>query len=282
MHPTVCRLLAAGCIATAAAPCTAKSLSVPSGDHPSVGAALSRAQSGDTVWVDDGVYREKVLLSPGVVLKSRELFGATLDGQGRGTVVTLAQGSTVEGFEITNGTIGVVSKSSAARIVMCRIARNSETGIMCVGHLPEIRDNVIAFNKGSGIQGWDVRVTTSTISHNTIVHNENHGIALGGNSDVIVENCIVAFNGQYGLKSEAPTVTVPTAKTSERARLLHRISEHNQGDTDNESRFTRIAEHSAALRMHSSSIRIEWVDKSHLRTARCDHYFIGCPRCIQR
>lgn len=208
MHSSVVRLLAAGCIAAAAAPCTAKSLSVPSGEHPSIGAALSQVQSGDTVWVDDGVYREKVLLSPGVVLKSRKLFGATLDGQGRGTVATLAQGSVIEGFEITNGTIGVVSKSSDAHIVMCRIVRNGETGIMCVGHLPEIRDNVIAFNKGSGMQGWDVRATTSTVSHNTIAHNENHGIALGGNSDVIVEDCIVAFNGQYGLKTEAPTVTV--------------------------------------------------------------------------
>ncbi|MBD3243871.1 MAG: DUF1565 domain-containing protein [Chitinivibrionales bacterium] len=211
MHSALCRLLAVGLIATGAAPSPAKSLSVPSNNHPTIGAALSQAQSGDTVWVEEGVYREKVLLGPGVALKSRELFAAVLDGQGRGTVVTLAQGATVEGFEITNGTIGVISKSSDAHIVMCRIVRNSETGIMCVGHLPEIRDNIIAFNKGSGIQGWDVRVTTSTVSHNTIVHNENHGIALGGNSDVIVENCIVAFNGQYGLKAEDPTVTVEIA-----------------------------------------------------------------------
>lgn len=179
----------------------AGSFTVPD-DAGTIAKALSKAQKGDTVWVDDGVYREQVLLNPGVVLKSRKLFGAVIDGKGRGVVVTLANGCSVEGFEICNGTVGVVSKSADCRIRMCRIISNNESGVMCVGHLPDISDNVIAFNKGSGIQGWDVRTTSSTISHNTVAHNENHGLSFGGNSDVMIENCIVAFNGQYGLKAE--------------------------------------------------------------------------------
>jgi hypothetical protein len=141
-----------------------------------------------------------------VALKARKLNGAVIDGKGRGVVVTLAHGASISGFTIRNGTVGVVSKAANSAITMCTIISNTESGIMCVGHLPDISDNTIAFNRGSGVQGWDVRATTSTIKHNTIAHNENHGLAFGGNCDIIVENSIVAFNGQYGLKTEGESV----------------------------------------------------------------------------
>jgi hypothetical protein len=182
-----------------------KSLGVPS-DFSSISAALAKAQKGDTVLVAEGLYRENVYLNPGVVLRSQVHLGARIDGRGRGAAVTLATDATLIGFEVRNGTIGVLSKSAGGRVLMCRIVNNLESGLMCVGHLPEVRDNVIAFNKGSGIQGWDVRSTMSTVAHNTIAYNENHGIALGGNSDVVVENSIIAFNGQFGLKVDAETV----------------------------------------------------------------------------
>jgi hypothetical protein len=198
--------VSASLVIAAAALSHAAQLSVPSDQYKSIAAALTKAQDGDTVWVADGTYRETVLLNPGVLLKARTLHKAILDGGGRGTVVTLAHGAGISGMVIRNGTIGIVSKSANAAIQMCRVERNAQSGIMCVGHLPNILDNTIVFNKGSGIQGWDLRSTNSAINHNTIAYNENHGIALGGNSDVIVENCIIAFNGQFGVKSESSSV----------------------------------------------------------------------------
>ena len=74
------------------------------------------------------------------------------------------------------------------------------TGIIAVRHLPRIEDNVIAFNRSSGVQLWDVRSTNTSINHNTVAFNGNHGIAVGGISNVVVENNIIADNERFGFK----------------------------------------------------------------------------------
>lgn len=174
---------------------------VPSTKHPTISAAMAIARQGDTVRVKEGRYKEKCFVNPGVILESVVPFGAILDGGGKGTIVTLGTESFVTGFDIRNGTIGVFSSSSQAKITYCRISLNQQTGIMCVGHLPQIEDNIIVYNKGSGIQGWDVRSTSAPISHNTIAYNENNGVAIGGNSEITMENNIIAFNKNFGVKT---------------------------------------------------------------------------------
>ena len=134
-------------------------ISVPSVGINTIGQAMMRAKFGDTIWASDGVYREHVFIKAGVALKARYIFRAIIDGNGKGTVVTLSANSILNGFEIRNGTIGVFSKDINNAIINCRIVKNWMTGIICVRHLPKIEDNIIAFNKASGIQGWDVRST---------------------------------------------------------------------------------------------------------------------------
>lgn len=177
-----------------------EAISVPSVGINSINQAMISAKSGDTIWVSDGIYKEKIFVKAGVALVARNNFKAIIDGNGKGTVVTLSTHSTVKGFEITNGTIGVFSKDPDNAIVSCRIVRNWETGIICVRHLPRIEDNIIAFNRASGIQGWNLRSTASSINHNTIAYNRNNGIALGGVSEVILENNMITFNERLGVK----------------------------------------------------------------------------------
>lgn len=185
----------------------AAKISVPS-NAPTITAALSSVSKGDTVLVESGFYKERIFVPAGVVLLSKGTFKAVIDGNSRGTIVTMGTGSTISGFEIRNGTVGVFSTSSNVTISQCRIVFNQQTGIMCVGNLPRIEDNIIAYNRGSGIQGWDVRSTIASINHNTIAFNSNHGISLGGNSSIIVENNIIALNNQYGIKPSEETVRV--------------------------------------------------------------------------
>jgi hypothetical protein len=185
----------------------ASSFTVPSKDCRSIGQALLKAKQGDTVWVEKGNYREHVSVGASVSLISREQFGAVINGGGGEKTITLANNSLLRGFEITGGIMGVYSAGQGNRIIKCRIHGNSQTGIMCVGNLPLIEDNVIVFNHGSGIQGWDTRSTISAISHNTIAFNSNNGVSLGGNSQLIIENCIIANNEKLGLKC-TPTVKV--------------------------------------------------------------------------
>ena len=175
-------------------------MAVPSIGVTTINQAMLNAKNGDTVMVSDGVYKERIFIKSGVALISRNQFKAVIDGGGKGTVVTLGTQSTISGFEVRNGTIGVFSKDADNAIINCRIIKNFQTGLMCVRHLPKIEDNIIAFNRASGIQGWNLRSTANSINHNTIAFNQNHGIALGGVSEVIIENNMITFNERFGVK----------------------------------------------------------------------------------
>jgi len=195
---------ALACAVCLAGVSTAEVINVPS-DAKTISAAMITARMGDTVKVAPGVYRERVIMAPGVFLISSVLFDAKISGGGRGTVVTMSKNCSIYGFEVTDGTIGIFSSDMGNEIASCRIVNNWMTGIITVRHLPKIQDNVIAFNRASGIQGWDVRSTSATVNHNSIAFNGNHGIAIGGSSEFIIENNIIAFNERFGLKIlEAP------------------------------------------------------------------------------
>lgn len=186
------------------APCIifarANKIVVPSSGIEDIGTAIVKAKAGDTILVENGKYRERIYLKAGVTLKAKNLHQAKIDGMGKGTVVTMMANSSLIGFIVQNGTIGVFTRHAGIHINKCRIINNWMTGIITVKHLPQIEDNIIAFNRASGIQGWDVRSTAASVNHNTIAYNANHGIAIGGNSNVHVENNIVAYNERFALK----------------------------------------------------------------------------------
>jgi parallel beta-helix repeat protein len=186
---------------------------VPSDGFKTIAQAFVKAKKGDTIWVEEGVYREKVAISSGVALISKMLHKAVINGQGSEHAVTMGNSSAISGFEITNGRIGLYSEGTSTAILNCFIHNNQQSGIICVGNLPDISDNIIVQNGGSGIQGWDVRSTISTINHNTIAYNKTHGISIGGKSDIIVENNIIVFNERLGLKAD-PGVRIKLIKNN--------------------------------------------------------------------
>ena len=173
---------------------------VPSSGVRTISQAIVRARAGDTIIVSDGIYKERIFVRGGVYLKSQFLHGAIIDGDGRETVVTLGADAGIEGFEIRNGTIGIFSKDPNVVIRKNRIVRNWMSGIVIVRHLPLIEDNIIAFNRASGIVGWNLRAAKGTIEHNTIAYNVGYGFFLGGVSNVQFQYNTIAFNQKYGLK----------------------------------------------------------------------------------
>jgi hypothetical protein len=205
----LCTVSVTFCLLAGAPPASAASISVP-GDASSISAGLLRAAERDTVWVGDGVYREHVVLPHGITLLARTQFRAVIDGGGRGTVLTMGKNTTISGFTIRNGTMGIFSSGANNAIRSCRVVRNWQSGVVCVRHLPLMEDNVIAFNRGSGVQCWDARSSSASVNHNTIVYNANNGIAVGGSSSFVVENNIIAFNERFGIKvlDEAENVRI--------------------------------------------------------------------------
>ena len=177
-------------------------INVPSTQYLKIMQAVVAAKAGDTIVVEPGVYTEDIVAGNDVVLLSRVPLMAVFDGHGRRNVVTLNGSKCIlSGFEIRNGVIGVFSKGAASVIEKCRIVNNTEIGVMCVGNLPKIIDNVIAFNGGSGVKGCELRTSAfSTVSHNIIAYNRNHGISIGGTFIIAIANNIIANNKRYGIK----------------------------------------------------------------------------------
>ena len=190
----------------------AATIDVPASGSQTISQAMLLAKAGDTIAAADGVYAEQVLIKANVTLKARAPLKAIIDGKGKGCAVTLGGNATIDGFELRNATIGITSRTSENAIARCRVTGMRESGITCVGHLPKIEDNVIVFNKGSGIQGWDLLGMASSINHNTIAFNRNNGIALEGKSSLTVENNIIAFNERSCLKLSQASLTVQVTK----------------------------------------------------------------------
>ena len=105
----------------------AKIIRVPA-DAATITAALSAANKDDTVQVDPGIYKERIFVPASVVLLCKNPLKAVIDGNGRATIVTLGTSSTICGFEIRNGTIGVFSTSSNSTITQCRIVLINNQG----------------------------------------------------------------------------------------------------------------------------------------------------------
>lgn len=190
-----------------------RTIQTPSHDTPDIAAAFLRARAGDTVLVGPGVYREKVFVKHGTVLKGASAATTVIDGGGKGTVVTLGGASVLSHVTVRNGTVGVFSRHDGCAVHDCRIMANRQSGIVCVRHLPSLRNNAIVFNRASGIQGWDVKGGKAKVEHNVIAYNHNHGLAAGGKSSFMVQSNIIAHNVCLGVKlihDAAEGVTVQT------------------------------------------------------------------------
>ena len=175
-------------------------INVPSPGIATLTAAMVKARAGDTIIADNGTYKEHVFIKAGIVLKAKNMHKAKIDGKGRGTIVTMGSNSSIVGFIIQNGTIGIFTKNAGISILKCQVAKNWQTGIMSIRHLPRIEDNLVIYNRASGFQGWNVRSTVSSINHNTFAFNANHGVSVGGASNIVVENNVVAYNERFALK----------------------------------------------------------------------------------
>jgi hypothetical protein len=98
-----------------APPALAATLRVPR-DHETIRDAIDASQSGDTILVAPGQYRERISLKPGIILRSegddgkgisglRRAESTVIDGGGKeesAPGVVMAEGGTLDGFTITN------------------------------------------------------------------------------------------------------------------------------------------------------------------------------------
>lgn len=92
----------------------AKTITVPQ-DNPTIKEAVSRAQNGDLIVVNDGYYSEKnIIIDKAVHLKSKNLYGAVIDGGGdiKATIFIIRAAAEIEGFILKNAAIGIKQRDS--------------------------------------------------------------------------------------------------------------------------------------------------------------------------
>jgi len=186
----------------------AKTLFVsPGGPFYSIQEAVKRAESGDTVVVRGGTYREHVVLD-----KTLKLIGEgrpVIDGEGRGTVVLIkAPRCTLRGFKITQTGSSLTTEDSAI------LLDSAEESTVEDNHLEDVlfgiylknsprtlvRNNVVVGkkldmpNRGDGIRLW---YSSETRIENNFITQTRDLVIWFSSKTLIVGNTVE--KGRYGL-----------------------------------------------------------------------------------
>lgn len=175
-----------------------KTIVVPK-DAPGIQAGLDKADSGDTVFVKKGLYRETVTLKDNVFLIGESSSLTRIQGNKKDPVVTGADQATIKNFVIENGGTGIKCENTSPVIENCIIRDNKGTGIQCLVSLPYIRNCIIYRNGWSGIFCESSRSIKTAIEHNIIAENGYSGIMLSARSEVLVSHNILFNNKEYGV-----------------------------------------------------------------------------------
>ncbi len=233
---------------------SAETLRVPQ-DYQTIQSAIDGAEPGDTVLVGAGTYHERIQLKSGIVVRSagdntmgksglKRAETAILDGggsHGEKPGVLMAEGSTLDGFTITNvgvydqavwqkhfhsqgeelgddegsvqaeGTIPAVSIPAVnCTVVNNRVHHNGDVGIAVTGSkdqpcTPLIAKNVSFRNLGSGI--GVAHQAQPIIRENTCSENLRAGIGCRDSSPLILDNeCFKNIRAGIGCREGAEPI----------------------------------------------------------------------------
>ena len=207
----------------------AATLHVPQ-DHKSIQSAIDAAKAGDTVLVAAGTYKERVLLKPGVTLKSdgddaqgklglKRATMTIIDGGGKageGAGVTMALGSTIDGFTVTN--VGEYHddewekhhKTQGEHQSHEHIGEPGTAGISAIGVSCVIANNIVHHIGYSGIaiQGEEGKRCSPHVYRNVCYRNMGGGIGSMKKSTAVIEEniCFENFYAGIGHDDASPTV----------------------------------------------------------------------------
>jgi len=183
-----------------------KTIVVPD-DYATIQKAINAADSGDTICVRAGTYRENVVVNKTVSLVGKNKVTTIIDGCGSGTVLYVtANNVNISGFTIQNSSIPTVVWPPASGIILyysdhstitnCIITANGGHGFCFVtSRYYTISNSIVSNNKYIGIAVGDTGSSNGVIRNNTVYLNGLAGIeAYWGSDDTIVEDNKVYSN----------------------------------------------------------------------------------------
>ncbi len=187
-------------------------------DYYTITSAISAASSGDTIQVFPGTYQENITLKPGIMLfgsgPSRTVIdGGVSYGGAHNPAVTMAQGSSIAGFKITNGWIGISSRDCTSVIMNNVVTGNYFMGLSLIADAPNsivntrVINNTIADNIGVGSSNRSFGIYTEPqgpdtvakpVIMNNIITGHTFGISPYLTTPVISYNDVWGNDTDYG------------------------------------------------------------------------------------
>ncbi len=187
--------------------------------HDYIQHAIARAQDGDVILLQPGVYDEKIRFAGRkVTITSSDpedpaVRAATVIA-GAGPLVTFADGETAEslftGFTVAGGTFGIVCNGSKPTISHCDVVDNCAAGIKVWGGAEpavtgcDISANRIGMEMWADVSGRRIQRNYGTFTNCLITGNREGGV-LGGYPNLV--NCTIADNFGLGVSCVAPVLT---------------------------------------------------------------------------
>jgi parallel beta-helix repeat protein len=212
-----------------------KTLIVPD-DYPTIQAAVSAADPGDTVYVQNGLYAENIVIDKSLTLQGEDRKATILDGSQSGNVVRIAANHVVvKDLTARNGKNGIkIGSSMPIHHITLKnviVTLNTSEGIFAknTGGYHVIDDCIISHNHASfGIYAYQF---SKSVIRNCDVFDNSSGIQAGWSWDVIIEGNKAHHNRYNGISLDScfsSTVEKNLAYANEGAGISYEyISNHN-------------------------------------------------------
>ena len=181
---------------------TAKTIYV---ENSGIQEAIDIANEGDTIFVYDGVYYERIIINKSIKLIGENREKTIINGMGNGSCIEIkADNVYISNFTIINGDVGIkLNFSSYNKIFNCNVSNNNY-GVYAENSVyNEISHCIISFNNYSGI--WLIHFSSHNIISNcSIYSNKGDGIhTCCGSIDNTICYCNITLNEGDGIETSS-------------------------------------------------------------------------------
>jgi len=166
---------------------------VPSDNYPTIQGAINNAKEGDTVFVRNGTYFERVVIDKSLSLVGENKYETILDGGRTETIVIVtANNVVISNITVQNGEFGVWLRGSRNNILADNVFTNNSEGIHLWGSSSNVLTGNVASNNWAGIH---LLGSSSNVLTGNVASNNWYGTYLDDSSlNTLVDNVVFSNN----------------------------------------------------------------------------------------
>lgn len=188
-------------------PCHVESATITVSSGQSIQRAINRAENGDTIVIEPGIYRENLIVNRSLILSGSG--GVVIDGMqrlNRDAITVQSEGVIIEHLEVRNASWAGINISSHGVVVRdCQLSQHARYGVLIRNaNDTVIRDTVSSRNGGigsiPGIAGiYLTGAVNSTLENVTANSNNLSGIHLSSSRGTRILGSTVENATRYGV-----------------------------------------------------------------------------------